>query len=68
MDIKVLHTTTDNAKSNQYIYNQSIKWSQNKDCLHDNCSMCEGSGIRKDGLGSCIHMISCPCEKCSPRL
>ena len=36
------------------------------DCMHDNCSSCGGTGIRKDGLGACIHMISCPCSKCSP--
>lgn len=38
------------------------------DCMHDNCSSCGGTGIRKDGLGACIHMISCPCSKCSPRM
>jgi len=36
-------------------------------CLHDNCSACGGTGVRKDGLGACVHMISCPCPKCSPR-
>lgn len=36
-------------------------------CLHDSCSSCGGTGIRKDGLGMCIHMISCPCPKCTPR-
>lgn len=39
---------------------------KNSKCLHDNCSQCDGTGIRKDGLGSCVHMISCPCPKCSP--
>lgn len=34
-------------------------------CLHDQCTSCHGTGI--DGNGrSCIHMISCPCPKCSP--
>ena len=37
-------------------------------CLHDNCSSCNGTGIRKDGLGPCVHMMSCPCPKCSPRM
>jgi hypothetical protein len=36
-------------------------------CKHDNCSVCHGTGIRKDGT-SCVHMISCPCPKCSPRM
>lgn len=36
-------------------------------CMHDNCPTCGGTGVRKDGLGSCIHMISCPCPKCTPR-
>jgi len=35
-------------------------------CLHDNCTQCSGSGVRKDGLGPCIHMISCPCPRCNP--
>lgn len=39
----------------------------NSDCLHKNCSMCNGTGVRKDGLGPCIHMLSCPCPICSPR-
>lgn len=35
-------------------------------CMHDNCPTCNGTGIRKDGGGMCVHMISCPCPKCSP--
>jgi hypothetical protein len=38
-----------------------------QECLHDNCSNCGGPGQRKDGLGFCVHMISCPCPKCRPR-
>lgn len=34
-------------------------------CMHDNCSMCHGTGIKIDG-SFCVHMISCPCPKCSP--
>ena len=34
-------------------------------CLHDGCSQCFGTGIKEDGT-SCVHMISCPCSKCSP--
>jgi hypothetical protein len=37
-----------------------------RECLHDNCPSCGGTGVKKNGLGSCIHMISCPCPKCSP--
>lgn len=33
-----------------------------KDCLHENCSGC------KNGTCSGVHMISCPCPKCSPRM
>lgn len=32
-------------------------------CLHDSCQTCHGTGIRNDGLGSCIHAMSCPCHK-----
>jgi len=41
-----------------------IMWKENSACLHDNCSSCDGTGIRKDGLGPCVHMISCSCPKC----
>ena len=34
-------------------------------CLHDKCPDCIGTGIKRDG-SSCIHMISCPCSKCTP--
>ena len=30
-------------------------------CLHDNCPGC------KNGTCDGVHMISCPCPKCSPR-
>lgn len=35
-------------------------------CAHMNCSTCGGTGTRHDGLGACIHMISCQCRRCSP--
>lgn len=34
-------------------------------CLHDGCSSCHGTGVTSVGQ-PCIHMISCPCPKCSP--
>lgn len=34
-------------------------------CLHKSCSECNGTGIRKDGRGMCIHGIACPCPDCS---
>lgn len=34
-------------------------------CMHDQCQQCHGTG--KTANGPCIHMISCPCPKCSPR-
>lgn len=36
------------------------------DCMHDNCPSCGGTGQRKDGRGTCVHMMSCPCRKCNP--
>jgi hypothetical protein len=30
-------------------------------CMHDNCQGC------KDGTCSGVHMLSCPCPKCTPR-
>ena len=51
-----------------YYYKITPTKNTKSDCMHDNCSSCGGTGIRKDGLGACIHMISCPCSKCSPRM
>lgn len=34
-------------------------------CLHDQCPNCGGTGVRKDGLGFCLHGIACPCPKCN---
>ena len=45
---------------------KSTKSPQHSSCMHDNCPTCKGTGIRNDGLGSCVHMISCPCKKCTP--
>jgi hypothetical protein len=36
-------------------------------CLHDGCTQCNGTGQKLDGTGPCVHHISCPCPKCSPR-
>ncbi len=35
-------------------------------CAHDACTQCHGTGIKADG-STCVHMISCPCPKCTPR-
>lgn len=40
---------------------------EDSSCLHRNCSMCHGTGTRQDGLGACIHMMSCSCKRCSVR-
>jgi len=34
-------------------------------CLHNGCSQCHGTGIKKNGE-ICVHMISCPCKNCNP--
>jgi hypothetical protein len=34
-------------------------------CLHDGCSECFGTGVRRDGT-ACVHNLSCSCPKCSP--
>lgn len=34
-------------------------------CLHKSCPECHGTGRKPDG-GWCVHMISCPCPKCTP--
>lgn len=45
------------------VYNrQNENW---RPCLHDSCTECFGTGIKRDG-SMCIHGISCPCPKCTP--
>lgn len=34
-------------------------------CLHNGCGECHGTGRKANG-SMCVHMISCPCPKCSP--
>jgi hypothetical protein len=36
-------------------------------CLHNSCQNCKGTGVKQDGT-VCVHMISCPCPKCSPTM
>jgi hypothetical protein len=40
----------------------NVNW---RPCMHDACPSCIGTGIKIDG-SPCVHMISCPCPKCSP--
>lgn len=37
----------------------------NAKCMHDLCTQCIGTGVKKDG-SLCLHAISCPCHKCTP--
>ena len=53
------HTHCDNAEHKQW------PGQQPQQCLHDLCPTCHGTG--RDDMGRiCVHMISCPCPKCSP--
>ena len=57
----------DNVKRRQEAHLKGILHRQNEQpCLHDACSQCVGTGIKKDG-STCLHYISCPCVKCTPR-
>lgn len=58
----------------EYLNNQrKLGWLElvnNKDsnskCLHLQCPRCKGKGI-DDGGNVCIHSLSCPCDRCSPK-
>lgn len=41
---------------------QNTNW---RPCIHDTCKECYGTGIKYNGM-RCVHMISCPCPKCTP--
>lgn len=38
----------------------------NPECLHTQCTECHGTG-RKENGETCVHFISCPCPRCTPR-
>jgi hypothetical protein len=57
-------------KLNEHEIFSTFKDPQSKDkkilqCLHRQCSECNGSGRKKDGQ-PCVHMISCSCQICIP--
>lgn len=57
-------TKTDNTSA--YDHDRSTHYfKETQSCLHDGCSECDGTGVKKNG-SVCVHMISCPCPKCSP--
>lgn len=55
-------------KEHQRGHLDSVQQNRNevwRPCAHDGCSSCVGTGVKHDG-SSCVHMIACPCPKCSP--
>ena len=50
--------------NNMNIKQTKVVQTNNNNCLHDNCSICNWSWKDKRWK-SCTHMISCPCKKCS---
>lgn len=55
----------DNLTEKQKRHLDLINKRRQQVCMHDQCSNCYGTGI--DHMGKfCIHMISCPCPKCTP--
>lgn len=59
----------EDLKRRQKQHLDSIIEYQNRDwqpCMHDGCTQCIGTGVRHDG-SSCVHALSCPCPRCSPR-
>lgn len=45
---------------------ENLTQGSDQPCLHDQCENCVGTGVKLDGQ-KCIHYISCPCPKCTPR-
>ena len=53
-------------KQKDHINNLSKSLKSNQLCMHDQCQSCHGTGLKSDG-NMCIHNLSCPCPKCSPK-
>lgn len=54
----------DNLRKRQQKHLGQVRKRSGGPCLHDSCTECVGTGVKKDGT-QCVHMISCPCPKCS---
>lgn len=59
----------DKKKSEEWLNNLKRKADEDEKlgdyCFHLACSKCQGT--RRDEFGrACIHMISCPCKRCTP--
>lgn len=61
-----MNDTYQNAQEVIDEINRQKKARQYQPCLHDGCPECHGKGVKNDGT-RCVHWISCPCPKCSPR-
>ncbi len=62
---KELAETQRQHRENIRRFNSGWKDDHFKPCLHDGCTQCHGTGVKLDGT-MCVHMISCPCPKCTP--
>lgn len=51
------------SDSDSWIDSEFINLSK---CSHESCIDCGGSGVRHDGMGVCLHALSCSCSKCQP--
>jgi hypothetical protein len=58
------------AKKNYPPYNSDglppFKQIYTEQCLHKSCTICNGTGRKLIDGSICVHMISCPCNKCTP--
>lgn len=54
-----------NDSLSQKMWQKALNLSKiKKECLHTKCPECHGSGRKKNGE-TCVHFISCPCERCN---
>lgn len=56
------HTTPELKK---IIFKHPNTEEDSSECLHRSCPECHGTGKKANG-GMCVHMISCPCPRCTP--
>ena len=52
----------EDAKEHKFRY-APFNTQENQQCLHEACTSCRGTGIKSDG-STCVHMLSCTCQKC----
>lgn len=43
----------------------NVKQDKRVNCLHNSCTQCNGTGIKKTDNSFCVHGVACSCNSCT---